>query len=64
MKDMKNLSTKMNSTCLITPQTKFQALSMKGERKYSFLVSSCSIVKYETLVQSFLNTPITIVLNH
>ena len=50
IKDMKNLSIKMNYTGLITPQTKFQSPSMKDKRKHSFLVSSYSIVKYKTLV--------------
>ena len=45
---MKNLPTKINYSGLITPQIKFQPAPMKGERKYSFLVSSYSIVKYKT----------------
>ena len=61
---MKNLSTTMNYTGLITPQTKFQPPSMKDVRKHSFLVSLYSIVKYETLVPNILNALIVIVLNN
>ena len=53
---MKNLSTKMNSTRLITSQIKFQAPPVKDERKHSFLVSLYSIVEYETLVPNILST--------
>ena len=62
--DVKNLSTEMNYTCLVTPQTKFQPPPLKGERKHSFLVSSYSIGKYETLVPNILHTAVAIVLKH
>ena len=54
----------MNCTRLITPQTKFQAHSLKDEREGSFLVSSHGIVKYEILVMNILRAPISIVLKH
>ena len=53
IKDMKNLYTIMNYTGLMTAKT-----------KHSFLVSSYSMVKYDTLVPNILNTPIVIVLKH
>ena len=40
----------MNYTGLINPQTKFQPLPVKDEIKHLFLVSSYSMVKYETLM--------------
>ena len=52
IKDLINLSKEMNSTGLIMPQNKFQVHPMKGERKHSFLASSYSIMKYETLASS------------
>ena len=64
IEDVKNLSTKMNYTDLKTPQTKFQPPKLKGKRKHSFLVSSYSIVKYETLVPNISSTPIAIILKH
>ena len=57
IKDMKNLSTKVNYTGLITPQTKFQSPQMKDKRKHSFLVSSYSIANDKTLVPNILITP-------
>ena len=64
IKDIKNLSTEINSTDLITLQAKFQLSSVKGERKRSFLVSSYSIVKYETLVPNIISTLIAVALKH
>ena len=52
IRDMKNLSTKMNYTGLITPQANFQSPPMKDNRKHPFLVSLNGIVKYKTLVLS------------
>ena len=45
---MKNLSTKISYTGLITPLTKFQPPALKDERKHLFLVISYSIMKYES----------------
>ena len=64
IKDRKNLSTKMNYTGLITPQTKFQFLQMKDKRKHSLLVSLYRIVKDKTLVPNILSTPLGTVLKH
>ena len=62
--DMNNLSTKMNYTGLITPQTKFQSPQMNNKRKHSFLVSSYSIEKDKTSVPNILSTPFATVLKH
>ena len=64
IKDMKNLSTKMNYTGLITPQAKFQSPQMRVKRKHSFLVSSYRIAKDKTLVPNILSTPLATVLKH
>ena len=63
IEDMKNLSTKMNYTGLITPLTKSQLSSMKDERKRLFLVNSYSIVKYETLVPNILSHSLATVIS-
>ena len=57
IKDMKNLSKKMNCTGLITPWTKFEPSPLQDERKHLFLVSSYGIVKQKTLVPNILSTP-------
>ena len=64
IKGMKNMSTKMNCTGLITPQTKFQSPPVKDETKHLFLMCSYSIVKYKTLVRNILSTPLATVLKH
>ena len=61
IEDVKNLSTKMNYAGLITPQAKTQPPPMK-DKKTVILVSSYSIVKYETLVPNILSTSVAIVL--
>ena len=61
IKDMKNLSTRMNYTGLIIPQTKFQPRPMKDEENIHFSEFVYSIVKYETLVP---NISSIIVLKH
>ena len=62
---MKNLSAKMDYTGVITPQMKLQPPTLKDESwKHSFLVSSYSTVKHETLDPNILSTPMAIVLKH
>ena len=57
-KDIKNLSTKLNWSD--SPTDKVLATPLEDERKHSFLVSSYSIVKYDTLVLHILITSIAI----
>ena len=65
IKDMKNQSTENEFYWSDNPtEKKFQSPPMKDKRKYSFLVSSYSLVKHKTLVSNILSTPLATVLKH